>query len=292
MKAPKDQQYILITGGAGLIGSHLARTLVSDPANVVLSLDNYFIGTPSNHVQGVEYRRGDTCDIEKFIDGAPDIVFHLGEYSRVEQSFEDVETVWRLNAAGTFAVLEFCRKRSSKIVYAGSSTKFADGGLGIDQSPYAWTKGMNTQLVKNYGKWFGLQFAITYFYNAFGPGELSVGPYASVIGRFKEQYRAGKPLTVTSPGTQRRNFTHVNDIIAALELVGEQGSGDNYGIGNLRNDYSILELAQMFDAPIEMLPPRSGNRMTSPLDTSRTIALGWTPKYDLEDYIREITDKA
>ena len=117
--------------------------------------------------------------------------------------------VWDLNKAGTFGVVEYCRQHGSKLVYAGSSTKFADGGMGRDQSPYAWTKATNTELVINYGQWFGLEFAITYFYNVYGQREITCGEYATVLGIFRSQFEAGEPLTVVSPGTQRRNFTHV-----------------------------------------------------------------------------------
>ncbi|MEK7100633.1 MAG: NAD-dependent epimerase/dehydratase family protein, partial [Patescibacteria group bacterium] len=134
---------ILVTGGAGFVGSHLCRRL-HEAGHKVISLDNYFTGSRNNHVPGVEYRDGHTKDIEALVPETPDLVYHLGEYSRVEKSFEDVETVWDLNKAGTFAVLEFVRQRGSKIVYAGSSTKFGDGGLGRDQSPYAWSKATNT----------------------------------------------------------------------------------------------------------------------------------------------------
>jgi len=277
---------ILITGGAGFIGSHLIRRLVEDKSNKVVSLDNYFTGSKKNHVAGVHYLKGHTKDIEKHIKETPDIVYHLGEYSRVEKSFDDANLVWDLNIAGTFAVLEFCRKRNIKIVYAGSSTKFGDGGLGRDQSPYAWTKAANTELVKNYGTWFNLPYAIAYFYNVYGPGEISRGSYATVIGIFKELFRQKKPLGVVAPGKQKRNFTHVDDIISGLLLVGSHGQGDNYGIGSAKA-YSILEVAKMFNSKIIMLPERKGNRMNSAINTARVRALGWKSKNNLAGHIKE-----
>ena len=213
-------------------------------------------------------------------------MYHLGEYSRVEKSFDDIELVWDLNKLGTFAVLEFCRKRNTKIVYAGSSTKFGDGGLGRDQSPYAWTKASNTELVRNYGAWFGLPYAITYFYNVYGPREISSGAYATVIGIFKEQARQKKPITVVSPGTQVRNFTHAEDVVNALVLVGEKGMGDDFGIGAKAN-YSILDIAKMFSKEIEMLPERAGNRMSSFMDTKKTEELGWDTEKELVEHIDE-----
>ena len=276
---------ILVTGGAGFVGSHLCERLVQE-GHRVISLDNYFTGSRENHVPGVLYREGHTKDIETLIPESPDIVFHLGEYSRVEKSFEDIETVWDLNTAGTFAVLEFVRRRGSKIVYAGSSTKFADGGLGRDQSPYAWVKAGNTELVKNYGAWFSVPYAITYFYNVYGPRENS-GAFGTVIEIFRQAYLSGRPLGVTSPGTQERNFTHVDDIVAGLVLVGEKGEGDEYGLGN-EKAYSIQEVARMFGTNIVMLPERPGNRMTSVVDTTRARMLGWAPKKNLQDYVDEI----
>lgn len=281
---PQKEQLILVTGGAGFIGSHLVKRLQSQ-GNRVISLDNYFTGSRENHVAGVEYREGHTRDIETLVPEKPDMVYHLGEYSRVEQSFQDpIHVVWDANIAGTFAVLEFCRKRGSKLLYAGSSTKFADDGAGRSQSPYAWSKAANTELVRNYGEWFNLPYVITYFYNVYGPGEIAGGPYATVIGIFKEKYKHGHPITVTSPGTQERNFTHIEDTIDGLILAGEKGQGDNYGIGS-DTAYSILAVAQMFNREIIMLPERRGTRMHSPVNTENLRALGWAPKHDLKAHI-------
>ncbi len=273
---------ILVTGGAGFIGSNLCARLVKD-GHRVISLDNYFTGSRENHIAGVEYREGHTKDVEKHIQESPDLIYHLGEYSRVEKSFEDVEQVWDLNQFGTFAVLEFARRRGAKLMYAGSSTKFSDGGLGRDQSPYAWSKASMTELVKNYGDWFGINYAITYFYNVYGPNEL-VGAMGTVVAIFKEQYRRGLPLGVVAPGIQERIFTHVDDIVDGLMLVGAQGTGDGYGIGS-EDIYSILELANLFSSEIIMLPERQGNRLQAVVDTAKTRALGWAPHKSLRDDI-------
>lgn len=277
---------ILVTGGAGFIGSNLIEELVKNPENEIYSLDNYFIGKKENHIPGAKYIEVSTKDIDKLIDFRPDLVYHLGEYSRVEQSFEDFPLVWELNKDGTFAVLEFCKKHNTKVVYAGSSTKFSEGGSGKDMSPYAWVKATNTELVKNFGSWYGLKYAITYFYNVFGPRELSEGKYASVIGIFKSKFLKGEPLTVVSPGTQRRNFTYVGDIVRGLILVGEKGEGDGYGLGS-QESHTILEIAQMFGGKIEMLPERKGNRMGASLDLSRSFGeLGWEAEVSVKDYIK------
>lgn len=282
-----EKATVIVTGGAGLIGPSLIELLL--PKYRVISLDTYFIGSEKNHIEGAEYVKGHTKDIELLLGKeTPAIVYQLGEYSRVEQSFQDIELVWESNVHGSFRVFEYWRKRGCKLVYAGSSTKFADGGLGRDQSPYAWMKASNTELVRNYGAWFDLPFAITYFYNAYGPRELSEGPYASVMGRFKKQYAAGEPITVVAPGTQRRNFTHVEDIARGLFMVGEGGSGDEYGIGNPES-HSVLEIAKMFGSEMQMLPERKGNRMESIVGTSRVEKeFGWKPQYTVREYIESL----
>ncbi len=280
-----NQKLVLVTGGAGFIGSNLCKRLVEE-GHTVLSLDNYFTGSRDNHVPGVEYREGHTKDIERHVSETPDLIYHLGEYSRVEKSLEEPALVWDLNKDGTFGVLEFWRKRGCKMIYAGSSTKFGDGGLGRDQSPYAWTKATNTELVRNYGSWYGLPYAITYFYNVYGPGERA-GVYGTVIEIFKQKRLADEPLMVTAPGTQKRNFTHVDDIIDGLIKVGASGAGDDFGIGN-EQAYSILEIAQMFGGEIVMKPASPGNRMTSEINTAKTRSLGWSPKKNLPEYVAEV----
>ena len=277
---------VLVTGGAGFIGSHLCEKLASDE-NEVISLDNYSTGSKKNHIDEVVYIKGDTTKIDKLINFSPDIIYHLGEYSRVEQSFDDIEKVWRSNKDGIFAVLQFCRKTKAKLIYAGSSTKFGDGGLARSQSPYAWTKSSNTELVVNYGNWFGIKYAITYFYNVYGEKEISTGKYATLIGLFKEKYKNRDPLTIVSPGTQLRNFTHIEDIISGLVLVGKKGLGDNYGIG-CSQSFSILDIAKMFGSEIKFLPERKGNRMSSRVVCDKTKGLGWKENHSIKDYIISI----
>ena len=280
---------VLVTGGAGFIGGHLCEKLADD-GNEVISLDNYSTGSEKNHIDEVVYIKGETTNIDKLITFSPDIIYHLGEYSRVEQSFDDIEKVWSSNKDGIFAVLQFCRKTKAKLIYAGSSTKFGDGGLGRSQSPYAWTKSSNTELVENYGNWFGIKYAITYFYNVYGGREISTGKYATLIALFKEKYKNRKPLTVVSPGTQLRNFTHIEDIISGLVLVGKKGRGDNYGIG-CSQSFSILDIAKMFGSEIEFLPERKGNRMSASVVCDKTKSLGWEESYSIENYIHDIVNE-
>ncbi len=282
-----EKQTVLVTGGAGMIGSRLIELLL--PNYHVVSLDNYFIGKKENHVAGAEYIEGHTKDIEQLAGHLnPAIIFHLGEYSRVEQSFNDLDTVWESNVQGTFQVLKYWKKRGCKIVYAGSSTKFADGGMGRDQSPYAWMKASNTELVRNFGHWYNLPFAITYFYNAYGPREETEGPYATAIGIFKTLYKNNQPITVRAPGTQKRNFTHVDDLARGLVLVGEKGQGDEYGLGS-HESFAVLEVAKMFTDNIVMLPERPGNRMESLCDTTKAEKeFGWKAEHSIKDYIESL----
>ena len=283
------KRIILVTGGAGFIGSHLCEQLSQNIENKVYSLDNYSTGSTNNHVKNVEYIVGSTVDIDSLISFTPEYIYHLGEYSRVEQSFEDIEEVWRSNKDGIFSVLEFTRKTGSKLIYAGSSTKFGDGGLGRSQSPYAWTKASNTELVTNYGNWFNISFAISYFYNVYGEREISTGKYATLIALFLNQSKNNKKLTVVSPGTQRRNFTHINDIISGLILIGENGYGDDFGIG-CKESYTILEVAEMFGGNIVMIPERKGNRMVADVVIEKTVKLGWSSQESLKEYIKKSID--
>jgi UDP-glucose 4-epimerase len=280
---------VLITGGAGFVGSHLAERLISDGVTVT-SLDNYFTGSEDNHVAGVRYIKGSTEDIcSIFQDETFDCVFHLGEYSRVEQSFEDIDLVWKFNKLGTYEVLNYVKNTGAKLIYAGSSTKYADHYDGYVPSPYTWSKASNTEFVKQYAEWFGIDYAITYFYNVYGKREIKSGKYATLIAKFKEKMINGEPLTVVLPGIQERNFTHVDDIVDAIILVAKYGKGDEYGIGN-PTAYSVKEVAELFGGKIEMLPERKGNRMTAKVISDKTRALGWAHKRNLDEYIAKLRE--
>ena len=283
------QRTILVTGGAGHVGSHVIELLVADAQNRVISLDNYSNGTRANHVDGAEYREGHTKEIARLVPETPDIVFHLGEYARIATSFEDAATVYDFNIVGTFGVVEFCRaRRVAKLVYAASSTRFAIEGDGRHQNPYSFTKATNVDLINDYGRWFGLPYAICYFYNAFGPRERGDGKYATLIAKFESLWRAGRPLEVVSPGTQRRSFTYVKDLARGIILVGEKGQGDGYA---LRADatYSVLDIARAFGGEIEMVEGYAGRQDVADDPTRARDELGWKPTLDVMDYIREFT---
>lgn len=283
----KKQKTILVTGGAGFVGSNLIKRLVAD-GHRVISLDNYFAGTKDAHVEGAEYREGHTKDIATLVPETPDIIFHLGEYARVEQSLLEPDVVHDLNVVGTEGVIAYWKKKKSKLVYAGSSTKFGDGGLARSATPYASSKADNTEKVKKIGDAENLPYAITYFYNVYGPGERA-GVYGTVIEIFKQMYLRGVPITITSPGTQTRNFTHVDDIVDGLLLVAKKGQGDEYGLGN-EKVFAMLDVARLFGTNILMLPERPGNRMSSSLDTLKSRGLGWEAERRLEDYVQEFLD--
>jgi|TARA_B100001750_G_C15511892_1_gene604248 UDP-glucose 4-epimerase len=278
---------ILITGGAGFVGSHLCERLLKNNY-AVFSLDNYFSGTTNNHIEGVVYHTGESRQIaDIFKDQKIDTIFHLGEYSRVERSFEDIDLVFDYNWNSIYEILKFAKNKKAKIIYSGSSTKFGDDGTTIQQSPYAFVKHTNSELIKTYCDWFNLKYAITYFYNVYGQREIEIGKYATVVAIFLHLRKSGKKfLPVVSPGTQKRNFTDVRDIVNGLLLVAEKGYGDGYGIGSDQS-FSILELASMVGLPVKMLPERRGNRLNAPVITDITKALGWKEQYSLKDYIKK-----
>lgn len=281
---------VLVTGGAGFIGSNLCKELAEQQDIEIISLDNYSTGSVDTHVNGVTYISGSTCDIntiEELEDFQPDLIFHLGEYSRVEQSIYELDKVWKNNILGTHEVLKYAKAKNSKIVYAGSSTKFGDGGLTKSETPYAWAKASNSIYVQNFCQWNRIKYAIVYFYNAFGPNEILEGNYATLVGIFQKKMRNKEPLTVVKPGTQRRNFTHVFDIVNGLKLVAMKGEGDGFGIG-CDKDFSVLEVASMFGGKIKYLEQRLGNRLMADLVTEKTKAIGWKANYSLEEYIESL----
>jgi UDP-glucose 4-epimerase len=283
---------ILVTGGAGHVASHIIEELLQNPDNKVVSLDNYSNGSKNNHINGAEYRNGDTKNIDKLIPETPDIVYHLGEYARVTPSINEPQKVFELNILGTFAVVKFCRQRKvGKLVYAASSTKFADNGNERNANPYSFSKAMNVDLINNYGKWYNLPYAICYFYNAFGPREKGEGEYATLIAKFQQLYLENKPLTVVNPGTQKRNFTYVKDLARGMILVGEKGNGDGYALDNPKA-YSILEIAQAFGEPIKMINGYPGRAESgdTPSDKART-ELNWETTLDVIDYIKDFVSK-
>lgn len=278
---------ILVTGGAGHVGSHLIEQLLQNPDNQVISIDNYFNGSPNNHIHGADYRQGHTKDIEKLVPEKIDLVYHLGEYARISPSFDDVIQVYDMNIVGTFAVVEYCRQHQvPKLVYAGSSTRFAIEGDGRHQNPYQFTKATNVDLINDYGRWYHLPYAICYFYNAFGPREKGETKYATVIAKFQQKYLKGEPLTIDRPGTQKRNYTYVGDLARGMIMVGEKGLGDGYALANTKK-YSILEIAEAFDTPVVYTDCYAGRFESEEPSTKARDELGWDTTVDIIDYIHQ-----
>lgn len=284
---------IVVTGGAGFVGSHLCERLVKD-GHRVISLDNYFTGSIENHVPGVEYRTGHTKDIAALIPETPDTVFHLGEYSRIAPSLKEPAVVWDLNVAGTLAVLEYWREKKCKLVYAGSSTKFvvaeAEGVVdGRHRAPYNFAKAMNSELVHNYGRWYDLPYSIAYFYNVYGPRERAGqfdGGYGTVVETFRQCALAHTPCTINGDGTQTRAFTHVHDTVEALVLIAEKGGRDEYAI-SAQEVYSLNELADLFGLEKTYAPATTSTRSSGADDTTNLEALGWHQQRQLADYVRD-----
>jgi UDP-glucose 4-epimerase len=294
---------ILVTGGAGFVGSNLVKRLKNKGHNILV-IDNYSAGKRENEVPGVYYVKAHTKNIVNYqldylsqhktrIDFEPEVVFHLGEYSRIHPSFAEYDLVWQYNTVGTFEVVNFCKSKNIKLIYAASSTRFAKEG--IDHSPYSLTKSMSIDLVKAFAKWYGLQYSICYFYNVFGPGYDSspVKGYESVISVFEKQYRDNKPITVSGDGLQERMFTYVDDIVDGLIKAWHYPTNDEFDLVNLNRSYTILEIAKMFSDNIQFIEARKGDRSNSaPQNYQETCdKLDWHPTATVEDWINMIKNQ-
>lgn len=284
---------LLVTGGAGFVGSHLIRALLAREGQTqIVCVDNYLSGRPENHADDprVTYIDASTVDIHQvWTTGGyapPSVVYHLGEYSRIVRSFDEFDLTWECNTRGTKEIITFSAMHDARLVYAGSSSKFSNEGRDEHLNPYAWTKAKNVELIRNYSEWYGLDYVITYFYNVYGPGHIREGRYATVIGLFECQYERGEPLTVVSPGTQTRDFTHISDIVDGILICADKGQGDGYMLGTGR-EWSILDVAELFGGEYVLIPARPGERKRGRADTTKVRGLGWEPKYSLDSYVAE-----
>jgi UDP-glucose 4-epimerase len=290
----EQKKLMVVTGGAGFIGSHICERLLKD-GHRVISLDNYFTGSPENHVEGVEYRRGHSKDIAEIIPETPDVLFHLGEYARTGPSLFEPETVFDLNLVGTLGVLAYWREKKCKLVYAGSSTKFANDGKdvpGRDRAPYNFSKAVNSELVHNYGRWYELPYSIAYFYNVYGPRERAGqfdGSYGTVVETFRQNKLNHEQAIIYGTGEQVRAFTHVLDTVEALVLIAENGSNDEYAI-SAAEEYTLNQLAAMFGLTPEYREATKSSRSAGREDTSKLQALGWRQQYQLTEYIKQLFD--
>ena len=260
---------IIITGGAGFVGSNLIFLLLKKTNFKIISLDNYSSGTKKNHVPNkrVKYIKCHTKNISKKLSKHKDKIhslFHFGEFARIYQSFLKMDECINSNSIGTNAVFNFCLSNNIKLIYSATSATIGNKGLDKNLSPYAFTKSKNLEMLDNLKKWFNFKFEIIYFYNVYGPNQINTGSMATVIGIFEDQFKRGKPLTVVKPGTQTRRFTHVSDTVDACYYAWKKNQCKHYSISN-KKSYSIIEVAKMFKTKIKYLPPRQGERFASAL---------------------------
>ena len=260
---------IIVTGGAGFVGSNLIEFFLKETNYKVISLDNYSSGSIKNHINHirVKYIKGDTTDIKKILDkykNKINTIFHFGEFARIFQSFKRFDQCYQSNSIGSKSVFKFCLDNNIKLIYSATSASLGNKGKDKNLSPYAFTKSKNLELLENLKKWFNFKFEVIFFYNVYGPRQIKTGDMATVIGIFENQYLNKKPLTVVKPGTQTRRFTHINDTVKICYEAFKANKCKYYSISN-KNSYSILEVAKMFKSKIKFLEPRSGERYASAL---------------------------
>ena len=259
---------IVVTGGAGFVGTNLIKLLLKKTKYKILSIDNYSSGNKINHIKNfrVRYIRGNTVNISKLIKNQKKIksVFHFGEFARIYQSFFKMNECIESNSVGSNAVFNFCLKNKIKLIYSATSASLGNKGSDKNLSPYAFSKSKNLELLENLKKWFNFKYEVIYFYNVYGPHQICTGQMSTVIGIFENHYKRGKPLPVVRPGTQTRRFTHIDDTIDICYLAWKKNLCRHYSIANKRA-FSVLEVAKMFKSSIKLLPKRPGERYVSAL---------------------------
>ena len=292
----KKNKRILVTGGAGFVGTNLIKFLLKKTNYKIISIDNYTSGTKLNHVKSsrVRYLKGDTINISKLIKKPNQIetIFHFGEFARIYQSFLKMDQCIFSNSVGSNAIFNFCLKNKIKLIYSATSASLGNTGKDKDLSPYAFTKAKNLELLENLKKWFNFKYEVIYFYNVYGPNQICKGEMSTVIGIFEEQYKKKKPLSVVMPGTQSRRFTHINDTIKICFLAWKKNLCRHYSITS-KKSYSILEVAKMFNSKIKFLPKRPGERYASALtkmNLSNKIHK-YYGKIKLKDYISNLVSR-
>ena len=288
---------ILITGGAGFVGSNLINFFLNNTKYKILSLDNYSSGKKKNHIKNsrIKYLSGDTKNIEKFIRNPNSIhsIFHFGEFARIYQSFIHMEECLNSNSIGTNAVFKFCLKNKIKLIYSATSASLGNKGNDKDLSPYAFTKSKNLELLENLKKWFGFKYELIYFYNVYGPRQISSGKMSTVIGIFENAFKNKKPLPVVRPGTQSRRFTHIDDTIKICYLAWKKNLCRHYSISH-KKSYSILEVAKLFKTRIKLLNKRPGERYASAL-TDMNLSnkvYKYFGKISLKNYVENFIKKS
>ena len=288
------KKYIVVTGGAGFIGSNLIYKLLQYTNFKILSIDNYSTGKKKNHTfnKRVKYIKSDTKKISKILNNYKkkiQAIFHFGEFARIYQSFLKMSECIESNTIGTNEVFNFCLKNKIKLIYSATSASIGNKGNDKNLSPYAFTKSKNLEMLENLKKWFNFKYEVVFFYNVYGPNQIKSGSMATVIGIFEEQYKKKKPLTVVKPGTQSRRFTHVNDTIDACFYAYKKNKCRFYSISN-KKSYTIVEVAKMFNSKIKYLASRPGERYASAL-TSMNLSnkvYKLFGKIQLKDYLKKI----
>ena len=281
---------ILITGGAGFVGTNLIKLFLKRTNYKIISLDDYSSGNKKNHIKNkrVKYIKGKTVDIEKIIKKPKEInsVFHFGEFARIYQSFLKMNECIESNNIGSNAVFNYCLKNKIKLIYSATSASLGNKGKDKNLSPYAFSKAKNLELLENLKKWFNFKYEVIYFYNVYGPYQICKGQMATVIGIFEDHYKRGKPLPVVKPGTQSRRFTHIDDTVEICYYAWKKNLCRHYSIAN-KKSYSILEVARMFNSKIKFLPKRLGERYASALINKNLSnkMYKFFGKINLKDYV-------
>jgi len=286
---------ILITGGAGFVGTNLIKLLINKTKYNIVSIDDYSSGSKKNHINNkrVKYIKGKTVNIEKLIRKPNEInsIFHFGEFARIYQSFLNMNECLKSNTIGSNAVFNFCLKNKIKLIYSATSASLGNKGDDKNLSPYAFSKAKNLELLENLKKWFGFKYEVIYFYNVYGPHQICKGVMSTVIGIFEDHYKRKKALPVVRPGTQTRRFTHIDDTVSVCYLAWKKNLCRHYSIAS-KKSYSILEVAKMFNTKIKYLPKRLGERYASAL-TNRNLSnniFRFYGKKKLKDYIDTIIE--
>ena len=284
---------ILVTGGAGFVGTNLIKLLLQKTNYKILSLDNYSSGTKKNHLKNrrIKYIKGKTADIEKIIKKTENLttIFHFGEFARIYQSFLKMNECLESNTVGSKAVFNFCLKNKIKLIYSATSASLGNKGDDKNLSPYAFSKAKNLELLENLKKWFKFKYEVIYFYNVYGPNQICRGDMSTVIGIFEDHFKRKKPLPVVKPGTQTRRFTHIDDTVDICFLAWKKNLCRHYSISS-KKSYSILDVAKMFGSKIKYLSKRSGERYASAL-TNKNLSnniFKYFGKKSLKEYIKNI----